>query len=80
MNDVWLTIGDLKGWIEDHKLPDKTKIYVQMPDSVDAKKENLEDPIIIHSEWDGDCHYVRAWGPCLMLKEKKMNLYIDIYY
>jgi len=80
MRDCWLTTGDLKRWIEEHKLPDNTKIYVQMPSSVNAKKENLHDPIVIYSEQDGDCHYVRGWGPSLMLKEKKMNLYIDIYY
>ena len=81
--DIYLTVGDLKRWIKDYKLPDDTKIYVQMPytlDKKEIKKANLSDIITLHSELNGDSLYVRAWGPHLRLKEKKKNLYIEIYY
>ena len=81
--DGYLTVGDLKRWIKDYKLKDDTKIYVQMPYTLDEKKikkANLSDIKILQSEMDGDSLYVRAWGPCLRLKEKKKNLYIEIYY
>ena len=81
--DDYLTVGDLKHWIEEYKLPDNTKVYVQMPFTLNEKKikkANLSDIITRHSDWDGDSLYVRAWGPCLMLKEKKKILYIEIYY
>ena len=83
IDDIYLTMGDLKRWIEDYKLPNNTKIYVQMPYTLNKekiKKANLSDIITRHSGCDGDSLYVRAWGPCLMTKEKRMNLYIEIYY
>ena len=81
--DGYLTVGDLKRWIEEYKLPNDTKVYVQMPYTLNKKKikkANLSDIITQHSEWEGDSLYVRAWSPCLRLKEKKKNLYIEIYY
>ena len=81
--DDYLTVGDLKYWREEYKLKDNTKVYVQMPYTLNEKKikkANLSDIKILHSDLDGDSLYVRAWGPCLRLKEKKKNLYIEIYY
>ena len=81
--DIYLTVGDLKRWIKDYKLPDDTKIYVQMPYTLDEKKikkANLSDIITLHSDMDSYSLYVRAWGPHLRFKEKKKNLYIEIYY
>ena len=81
--DAYLTVGDLKHWIKECKLKDDTKVYVQMPYTLNEKKikkANLSDIKILHSDMDGDSLYVRAWGPHLRLKEKKKNLYIEIYY
>lgn len=81
--DIYLKVGDLKRWIKDYKLKDSTKIYVQMPYTLDEKKikkANLSDVITLQSDLNGNSLYVRAWGPRLMLKEKKKNLYIEIYY
>lgn len=81
MTDDYLTVGTLKRWFKDYKLPDDTKIYVQMPSDSDLKAQNLCDVEIKESElpYTTD-RYVRAWGPHLYLKEKKKNLYIDIWY
>jgi hypothetical protein len=81
--DDYLTVGDLKRWIKEYKLPDDTKIYVEMPCNCTAKslkEANLSDLILKRSKWEGTQRYIRAWGPCLRLKEKKRNLYIEIYY
>jgi len=83
VDDCWLTVGTIKQWIADYNLSDDTKVFVQMPDRMtipDLEKANLHTPMRIESEVDGPSHYVRAWGPCLMLKEKHPNLYLEIYY
>lgn len=83
MKDDYLTVGDLKHWIKEYELKDDTKVYVEMPCNCNEKsleKANLSDFIVKESEWEGTQRYVRAWSPCLRLKEKKKNLYIEIYY
>ena len=57
MEDDYLTVGDLRRWIKEYKLSNDTKIYVQMPYTLDKKKikkANLSDIITLHSDVDGE--------------------------
>ena len=57
IDDHYLTIGDLKKWIEDHNLPDDGKVYFEKCEDdnlIMIEIDNYEDINYFRIEWAYD--------------------------
>ena len=77
MREFYLTVGELKRWIKEHKIPDDAKVFYQRIGDVYFKKHGWET---IEKDWDADIksEYILTFGPRKYKDDP--NLYIDAHY
>ena len=73
-----LTVGQLKRWIKEHKIPDDANVYYQRIEDVYFERHGWNT---IKRPWNGgetETEYIEAFG-CYKFKDDS-NLYINAHY
>ena len=78
IKDCWLTVGELKRWIEDYKLPDDAKIWYQRIEDVYFKKRGWKTRNMCNTLDDYVDQFVPVFSGVKYPKDK--DLYLTAHY